>query len=230
VGLLLRLPLSATGIDQRAFLGASADVAWESDPLAVCRNDRSQIEELSTLRSPSSEKEGRSSFAHITYVTQIVEPNGGEPLPLDRQLTYRLHRVKKLSDSETARSYAEECGIPLSEGRCIAAIGSFAPLSVNDLAHRANLTKGQASRAAQALVERGLVCKCASKSDARAVVLTLTAQGQPIYRDAIAMIARRNNEIFGCLTRSEQALLGEFLDRIASFLATSAGPDGLEED
>jgi DNA-binding MarR family transcriptional regulator len=191
---------------------------------------RFKSRKLSTMRSPSSETEGRSDVTHITYITQVVAPTSDEPPPLDCQLTYRLHRVKKLSDSETARSYAEECGIPLSEGRCIAAIGSFAPLSVNDLAYRANLTKGQASRAAQALVERGLVRKCASKSDARAVVLTLTAQGQPIYRDAIAMIARRNNEIFDCLTRSEQALLGEFLDRIASFLAPTAGLDELEED
>jgi DNA-binding MarR family transcriptional regulator len=197
---------------------------------ASVRTQRSESRRLSTIQLPSSESERPSNFSHITYVTQVVAPTSDEPPLLDRQLTYRLHRVKKLSDLETAQSYAEECGIPLSEGRCIAAIGAFAPLSVNDLAYRANLTKGQASRAAQALVERGLVRKCASKSDARAVVLTLTPQGLPIYRDAIAMIARRNNEIFGCLTRAEQALFGEFLDRIASYVATSADVVGLEEE
>jgi DNA-binding IclR family transcriptional regulator len=48
---------------------------------------------------------------------------------------------------------------------CLSAVGAFAPLSVNDLAQQANLNKGQASRAAQALVDQGLVRKEASTTD-----------------------------------------------------------------
>ena len=60
----------------------------------------------------------------------------------------------------------------ISDGRCLAAIGSLAPLSVNDLAAHAHLTKGQASRAAQALVAAGLVSKTSrSDADGRGVVL-----------------------------------------------------------
>jgi DNA-binding MarR family transcriptional regulator len=54
-----------------------------------------------------------------------------------------------------------------SECRCLAAVGSFAPLSINDLAFRANLDKGQASRAAQVLVDQKLVRKTTSPEDAR---------------------------------------------------------------
>lgn len=149
-----------------------------------------------------------------------------KPLPrLDQFLTYRLHQVNKLSDKDSAAAYLEQCGLLLSEGRCLAAIGAFAPLSVNELAHRANLTKGQASRSAQALVARGLVSKEASEADGRGVVLALTAQGKPLYRQAIAMIARRNAEIFGCLSDAEQALLGDLLDR----LVAHAGREDEEE-
>ncbi|MDP3413292.1 MAG: helix-turn-helix domain-containing protein, partial [Polaromonas sp.] len=93
--------------------------------------------------------------------------------PLDRFLTYRLHLVNKLTDQSSSDAYADEFGLPVGEARCLAAIGNFAPLSVVELAARANLNKGQASRAAQSLVDRGLVCKEASTSDGRGVVLTL---------------------------------------------------------
>ena len=137
---------------------------------------------------------------------------------LERFLTYRLHVVNKVSDRDTNRAYLEACGLPLGEARCLAAIGRFAPLSVNDLARAANLNKGQASRSAQALVERGLVHKETRESDARGVLLTPTAEGQARYEQIVALIARRNDEIFGCLDAAERAQLGAMLDRIIAHI------------
>jgi hypothetical protein len=71
------------------------------------------------------------------------------PTPLDRTITHRLHTLSKITDRVSQAAYESDAGIPFSEGRCLAAIGAFSPLSVNDLAQRANLNKGQASRAAQ---------------------------------------------------------------------------------
>jgi DNA-binding MarR family transcriptional regulator len=139
-----------------------------------------------------------------------------EPLPprLEEFLTYRLHRVNKLSDRETHRAYMDECGLPLGEARCLAAIGRFEPLSVNDLARAANLNKGTASRSAQALVDSGLICKLVSEEDGRSVVLRSTPAGKARYRALIALIDRRNQQIFGCLSSDEQAQLASMLDRI----------------
>jgi len=133
---------------------------------------------------------------------------------LEDFLTYRLHRINKLSDRETHRAYLDECGLPLGEARCLAAIGRFEPLSVNDLARAANLNKGTASRSAQALVDGGLICKQVSEEDGRSVVLRSTPAGKTRYRQLVALIDRRNQEIFGCLSRDEQAQLADMLDRI----------------
>ncbi len=121
--------------------------------------------------------------------------------PLDRFLTYRLHLVNKLTDKFSSDAYADEFGLPVGEARCLAAIGNFAPLSVVELAARANLNKGQASRAAQALAERGLV-------------LAPTAAGRALWNRVMALIARRNDEIFGCLSAAERRQLGGMLDRL----------------
>lgn len=133
---------------------------------------------------------------------------------LERTLTYRLHVLHKLTDLDSQHAYPQQAGMSLSDGRCLATIGAFAPLSIKDLAHRANLNKGQASRAAQALVERGLVQKADSQEDGRGVVLTLTAPGQAAWTRTMALIDLRNHEIFGCLNAGEQSQLSALLDRL----------------
>lgn len=148
-------------------------------------------------------------------------------VPLDRFLTYRLHQVNKVTDRASTEAYAQEFGLPVGEARCLAAIGNFAPLSVNQLAARANLDKGQASRAAQALVERGLVAKEARADDARGVVLEPTAEGRRLWARVMRLIARRNEEIFGCLTRAEQEQLAGLLDRV---LASTREPASVGDE
>jgi hypothetical protein len=64
-------------------------------------------------------------------------------VPLDRTLTYRLHLVNKLTDKASADSYAQELRLPMGQARCLAAVGHFAPLSVVELAARANLAMGR---------------------------------------------------------------------------------------
>lgn len=87
-------------------------------------------------------------------------------------------------------------------------------MSINDLARYANLDKGQASRAAQALVLKGLVCKEVSSTDGRGVVLTLTEAGARMWERAMSLIVRRNDEILSCLTDAEQRQFSTFLDRL----------------
>lgn len=140
--------------------------------------------------------------------------------PLRDFLTWRLHLLHKLSDRATQEAYQAECGLAIGEARCLAAVGdlaaSGAPVGVNDLAARANLDKAQASRAAQALIGQGLVAKTASAADGRGVVLTLTPAGQRRWRQVMALIARRNDEIFGALDEDGRRTLAELLDKVIS--------------
>lgn len=135
---------------------------------------------------------------------------------LDRFLTYRLHRLAKTSDRVSAAAYQAECGLSLSEGRCLAAVGQFEPASVKDLARLANLDKANASRAAAALVARGLVTKAVNASDGRGVALSLTASGRALWRRVMKLIERRNAEVFGCLDAAELTVLDALLDRLVA--------------
>lgn len=149
---------------------------------------------------------------------------------LDRTFTHRLHTLTKLTDRVSQGAYLQGAGLPLSEGRCLSAIGAFTPLSVNDLAHRANLNKGQASRAAQALVEQGLVHKQPSPTDGRGVVLTLSPRGQTVYRKVVAVVQQRNADILACLNAAEQHQLNALLERLVDHARLALHPGDVGDD
>jgi DNA-binding MarR family transcriptional regulator len=142
---------------------------------------------------------------------------------LGATVTFRLHTLAKLTDRVSQAAYLAEAGLPLGEGRCLSAIGSFRPLSVNDLAAAANLDKGQASRAAQSLVDQGLVRKQASPIDGRGVVLTLTAKGERVWQRVMDLVERRNAEITGCLCPAEREQLDRLLDRLVAHARNALG-------
>lgn len=134
--------------------------------------------------------------------------------PLQRTLTHRLHVLAKLTDRDSHHTFLSAVALPLGEVRCLAAVGAFAPLSVKHLAAHAHLNKGQASRAAQSLVDQGLVLKQESTRDGRAVTLTLSPKGEALWPQVVALIERRNGEVFGCLSEDELQRLSELLDRL----------------
>lgn len=133
---------------------------------------------------------------------------------LQHTLTYRLHLLHKITDQESQRRYLQELDLGLSDGRCLATVGTFEPLSVNDLARAANLNKAQASRAAQSMVERGLLEKTVDPADGRGVVLRLTEAGRRCWEGTMELIVQRNKEIFGCLSLEQQKQLSDLFDRL----------------
>lgn len=139
-------------------------------------------------------------------------------MKLDRTLSYRLHRLHKLSDLASQQAYETELGLTLGEGRCLAAIGSFANkeghMSVKELAHFANLDKSQASRSAQLLIDHGLVLKTHSPQDGRSVALKLSPRGMVKYRECVTLIERRNQEIFGVLNLAQRQALSQAFDAL----------------
>jgi DNA-binding MarR family transcriptional regulator len=150
----------------------------------------------------------------MAYDLSPYQHDREEKMQLDRSLTYRLHLLHKVSDHESHQVYWQNLGLSLSEARCLATIGSFQPMSVMDLADKGNLNKGQASRAAQILVDRGWIEKKNNPNDGRGVTLSLTTQGKKLWRQTMVLIEERNQHIFACLSPAERNTLSALLDRL----------------
>lgn len=144
-----------------------------------------------------------------------MRPNPPDTPPkLERYFTYRLNTLSKLNDLASHSLYLHQGGLTLSESRVLASIGSFPQITVNQLAFEANLDKGQASRAAQSLVDKGLVLKTHNLVDGRSVILALTAKGKPVWRQLMALMEQRNQALTGCLSPAEQAQLLRMFERM----------------
>jgi DNA-binding MarR family transcriptional regulator len=139
---------------------------------------------------------------------------------LEQFLTYRMHVLNKLSDRGISERYQIKLEITLPEARVIASVGSFGPFSIMDLAKHANLDKSQASRAAEALIKRGLIAREPSSEDGRVVLISLTNEGRALFRKVMPIARKWNADLFACLDEAEKEAFGRALDKlIAAALA-----------
>jgi DNA-binding MarR family transcriptional regulator len=142
---------------------------------------------------------------------------------LDQFLTYRMHVLNKLADRGISELYHTKLDITLPEARVIASVGSFGPFSIMDLAKHANLDKSQASRAAEALIKRGLIEREASAEDGRVVLISLTGDGRALYRRVMPIARKWNADLFECLDEKEREAFGQALDRVIASALSNAG-------
>lgn len=141
---------------------------------------------------------------------------------LDQFLTYRMHVLNKLSDRGISELYQSKLDISLPEARVIASVGAFGPFSIMDLAKHANLDKSQASRAAEALIQRGLIDRETSSDDGRVVLISLTDEGRALFRKVMPIARKWNADLFDCLDDSERAAFGQALDKVIANVIASA--------
>lgn len=137
---------------------------------------------------------------------------------LEELLTYRLHVVKKLTDRLIHDEFIEHTGLSLPEARVVLCVGIYGQLSVSELGQKSNLDRSQASRAADALVRRGLLAKAASEADARGVEIRLTAAGSEVFKRALSVSQRRNTAILALLEPGQAEALMRALETLSAAL------------
>lgn len=104
-------------------------------------------------------------------------------LRLEQFLPYQLSVTSNAVSGVIARTYESLFGLRIPEWRLIAVLAEEASLTQQALVHRTEMDKMTVSRAAQALVSRGLVLRSAHGSDKRSHDLSLSDAGQSLYAE-----------------------------------------------
>ncbi|PAX08342.1 MarR family transcriptional regulator [Sphingomonas lenta] len=119
---------------------------------------------------------------------------------MDEFIPYRLSVTSNLVSDTIARTYRSLFGLSIPEWRVVAVVAETGGMSQGAIGGRTRMDKVTVSRAAIALVERGLLAREGKPGDRRSHLLKLTAAGEELYR-AIAPKAldleRRIFESFG---------------------------------
>ncbi|HEX8388009.1 MAG TPA: MarR family transcriptional regulator [Sphingomonas sp.] len=136
------------------------------------------------------------------------------PLVLDEFIPYRLSVTSNLVSDTIARTYRSLFGLSIPEWRLIAVVAEAGGLSQGAIGQRTRMDKVTVSRAAIALVDRGLLDRGDNPGDRRSHLLTLTDSGRELYAAIAPKALDLERRIFRGFTRAEVDGFTDMLRRI----------------
>lgn len=142
-----------------------------------------------------------------------------EGFRLEEFLPYRLSVTTNRISRAFAARYSERVGLSIPEWRVLAVLGSFAPLSSNEICERTAMDKAKVSRAVALLTGKGLVDRAAHPADLRLLRLSLSRRGRATYAAVIPIARAIEAEVTAGLSAQERVVLGRCLDRLGAAVA-----------
>jgi len=118
-------------------------------------------------------------------------------LKLDDFLPFRLSFTSNLVSDRIARAYQALFGLTIPEWRLVAVIAESDGITQQAIGANTRMDKVTVSRAAIALVERGLVERAPNAGDRRSHLLRLTASGRALYEQVAPKALELEQRIFG---------------------------------
>jgi DNA-binding MarR family transcriptional regulator len=140
-------------------------------------------------------------------------------LKLDQFLPYRLSIASNRVSSAIATAYQALFGLRIPEWRLIAVIAESDGLTQQALGAATRMDKVTVSRAAIALVDRGLVQRRPNPDDQRSHLLSLTMAGKSLYESVAPKALELEAQVFAGFSPDEIAAFSVMLDRIEASAA-----------
>lgn len=147
-------------------------------------------------------------------------------LKLDAFLPYRLSIASNRVSSAVATAYQALFALKIPEWRLIAVIAEGEAMTQQALGVATQMDKVTVSRAAIALVDRGLVRRASNPDDQRSHLLSLSSEGQALYDSVVPKALALEAEIFGGFTANEIAQFAAMLARIEAAAANLSSEQG----
>jgi DNA-binding MarR family transcriptional regulator len=138
-----------------------------------------------------------------------------EPLDLPAFLPYQLSVASNRVSAALAKLYADEFGLSIAEWRVMAIAGRFPGLSGNEVAARSAMDKVQVSRAVAGMIRKGLIVRKSDTLDRRKSALSLSGDGEAIYRQIVPQAREYERRMLARLSSEEHAILSAALNRLA---------------
>lgn len=157
----------------------------------------------------------------------IEQPKAGhvaDTLKLEDFLPYRLSIASNRVSGAIATAYQALFGLRINEWRVVAVLAEGGAMTQQALVTRTRMDKVSVSRAAIALVDRGLAERAPHADDQRSHLLSLTAAGNGLYREVAPKALALEAQIFAGFAADELAALRTMLDRLER-AAAALDPD-----
>ncbi len=148
---------------------------------------------------------------------------------LDAFLPYRLSVTSNRVSRAFARRYAAEFGITIPEWRVLAVLGSYAPVSSNEVVERTAMDKAKVSRAVAQLEAAGLIERAGDPKDARLIRLSFSRRGRRVYRAIVPRARALEAELLEGLGPRQRDQLAGLLSHLAERVDALEAAEGTLE-
>ena len=135
-------------------------------------------------------------------------------LPLDQFITFRLLRLTNQLNRQAGKILASHVGLRLPEWRCLAILGAYGSMQVNQVATKLSADKGLISRSLSSLEKSRLVKTKRSAEDRRQIVIALTSRGRKTVSVMMPIMQKRQRVLFDALSKKEQKELHRMIDKL----------------
>jgi DNA-binding MarR family transcriptional regulator len=135
-------------------------------------------------------------------------------LKLDQFLPYRLSIASNRVSAAIATAYQALFGLRIPEWRLVAVIAEGGGVTQQALVTATRMDKVSVSRAAIALVDRGLVERKPNPGDQRSHLLSLTEAGRALYESVAPKALELEATVFAGFDAKETATFRAMLDRL----------------
>lgn len=139
-----------------------------------------------------------------------------ELMSKELRLLISMSYVVLCNNQVTNRFIEERYDMPVHTWSALYAIVTFPGLRARDIQALFPRPQNTISRAVNLLVQRGYVDEAASKDDARAKILLPTQQGRALLKEILAIVERRQEEIFAPLDEGERQAFLALCRKIAT--------------
>lgn len=135
-------------------------------------------------------------------------------LTLDHFLPYRLSVASNAVSQKISNAYRKRYGLKIAEWRLITILAETERATPARLGEATRMDKITISRAAAALIERGLVAADDNPADGRSHFLSLTDDGRTLYAEIAPLALATEAELLRDFTSDERSLLDSMLRRL----------------
>jgi DNA-binding MarR family transcriptional regulator len=137
-----------------------------------------------------------------------------DKLVLDRFIPYRLSVASNAVSGLISESYRKRFGLKIPEWRIIAILAEQGQVTPQALAVTTRMDKITVSRAATAMIDRGLIHALDNPGDGRSHFLALTADGEALYHEIVPTALAVETALLASLSADERTTLDALLRRI----------------
>ncbi|MEO7787023.1 MAG: MarR family transcriptional regulator, partial [Sphingomicrobium sp.] len=133
---------------------------------------------------------------------------------------YRLSVASNAVSGRISHAYRKRFGLKIAEWRLITILAETERATPARLGEATRMDKIAISRAAAALIERGLVAADDNPADGRSHFLSLTSDGEALYAEIAPLALATEAELFASFSTEECRQLDAMLRRLEAVAQT----------